>query len=97
MAKARFTGALSAEALDQLDILGENIRLARRARGWSQVEAAERFLMSVSTLQNVETGDPKTSIGAYLAALDVMCIADGLSSLGASHRDPIVRRSRIIG
>ena len=92
MAQARFTGALSAEVLDQLDILGQNIRLARRARRWSRAEAAERFLMSVSTLQSVENADPKTSIGAYLAALDVMGIADGLSSLGASHRDPVVRR-----
>lgn len=94
MAQARFIGALSAQALDQMDILGENIRLARRARGWSMVEAAERFSMSTTTLQSIERGDPKASIGAYLAALDVMGIAEGLSSLGASHRDPIVRRSR---
>lgn len=94
MAQARFVGALSADALDQLEILGENIRLARRARGWSIAAAAERFSMSTTTLQNIEKGDPKASIGAYLAALDVMGIAEGLSSLGASHRDPVVRRFR---
>ncbi|MDQ2077452.1 helix-turn-helix domain-containing protein [Marinimicrobium sp. ABcell2] len=92
MATANFVDALSADALDQLEILGENIRLARRARGWSRKEAASRFLMSVSTLQSVEAGDPKTSIGAYLSALDVMGIAQGVSSVGASHHDPIVRR-----
>jgi len=92
MSRANFTAALSADALDQLEILGENIRLARRARGWSRAEAASRFLMSVSTLQNVENGDPKASIGAYLSALDVMGIAEGLAALGASHRDPIVRQ-----
>lgn len=94
MAKAKFTSALSLQALDDLAILGENIRLARRARGWSLDEAAIRFLMSKSTLQSVEKGDPKTSIGAYLAALDVMGLADGIDSLGASHRDPITRQSR---
>lgn len=94
MAKAKFTNALSLESLDNLAIFGENIRLARRARGWSLDEAAMRFLMSKSTLQCVEKGDPKTSIGAYLAALDVMGIADGVDSLGASHRDPITRQSR---
>lgn len=92
MAKAKFTNALSLEALDNLTILGENIRLARRARGWSLDEAALRFLMSKSTLQSVEKGDPKTSIGAYLAALDVMGIAEGVESLGASHRDAITRQ-----
>lgn len=94
MAKAKFTSGISVDALDQLTILGENIRLARRARGWSQDEAAHRFLMSKATVQAIERGDPKASIGAYLAALDVMGIAQGLEAIGASHRDPIVRRSR---
>ncbi len=93
MATAKFTNALSLETLDQLKILGENLRLARRARGWSQDEAARRFLMSKTTLQSVETGDPKSSIGAYLAALDVMGIAQDVDSLGASHRDPVVRQA----
>lgn len=92
MARAKFTDALSLEVLEQLEILGENIRLARKSRGWSQSEAAERFLMSKVTLVSVERGDPTTSIGAYLAALDTMGIAQGIDSIGASHRDPIVRR-----
>ena len=94
MATAKFTKGLSLEAIDQLTILGENIRLARRARGWSQDEAAHRFLMSKVTLQAIERGEPKTSIGAYLAALDTMNIAQGVEAIGASHRDPVVRRSR---
>lgn len=93
MAKAKFTAGLSQVVMDQLTILGENIRLARRARGWSQDVAAHRFLMSKCTLQAIEKGDPKASIGAYLAALDVMGIAEGVDALGASHRDSVVRHA----
>lgn len=49
MAKARVTGALSAEALDQLDIPGDNIRLARRVpRVWGRHIAADGFVGAAS-------------------------------------------------
>lgn len=91
MASAKYLHSISLEALDKLQIVGENIRLSRRARGWSLAEASGRFLMSKATLQNIENGDPSTGIGAYIAALDVMGLTGGLEQLGGSHLDPIVR------
>ncbi|WP_157497724.1 helix-turn-helix transcriptional regulator [Gilvimarinus chinensis] len=95
MAEKKYLASLSEEARNSLEILGENIAIARKARGWSQKEAAERFQMSKTTLVAVEKGDPKSSIGSYLAALDIMNLLDGLDSIAASHRDPITRAAKI--
>lgn len=95
MVTFKSTPSLSNLAQDRLSVLGQNIRLARKARGWTQAEAAKRFLIGRATLQRLEQGDPSVSIGAYLAALDVMDLTDGVEAIGASHKDPILRHASI--
>lgn len=85
--KAKYKEALGVDALRCLAILGENIRQARKARGWSRVEAAERFLMSPHTLAQLENGDPGTGLGAFVMALEVMNLLDGLENVAAPHKD----------
>lgn len=94
MAEKKFIVGLTQNALDKLTILSENIRLARIARQFSQEELATRSLMSKSTYVNVENGDPNTSIGAYIAVLDLLDLLDGLEDIAAPHKDEIGRRYR---
>ena len=57
--------------LEALQLLGERIRLGRRARHWTQSELAERAGISRATLIKAENGDPSVNIGTAfeLAAL----------------------------
>jgi transcriptional regulator with XRE-family HTH domain len=49
--------------LDALQLLGEQIRLGRRERRWTQAELAERAGVSARTLNRVEHGDPRVALG----------------------------------
>jgi len=57
--------------LDAVRLLGEQVRLGRRQRRWTQAELAERGGVGVRTLSRVEHGDPRVSVGVAfeLAAL----------------------------
>lgn len=91
MAKARYLDGLSLQATEMLRIWGDNIRQARKSRGWNQEDASQRFLMSKHTLIRVEGGDPTVGVGAYLAAMDTMSLLAGVDSLAASYRDAETR------
>lgn len=94
MAEKRFLTGIADNALFQLKILGENIREARIARHFTQEALAARSLMSKSTYISLEKGDPKTSIGAYIAVLDLLDLLEGLQDIAAPHKDEIGRRYR---
>jgi DNA-binding XRE family transcriptional regulator len=94
MSEKKFITGISDNALMQLKILGENIREARIARNFTQEELATRSLMSKSTYVSVENGEPKTSIGAYIAVLDLLDLLVGLQDIAAPHKDEIGRRYR---
>jgi len=54
--------------------LGNLIRRARKRRGWSQSELAERVGIRQGTISLIETGNPATRVDtllALLAALDL--------------------------
>lgn len=63
--------AYSPYAAEAAQLLGEQIRLARRQRRWSQEELAERAGIAPRTLTKVEHGDPSVGLGTAfeLAAL----------------------------
>lgn len=56
---------------DAARLLGEHVRAARRARGWSQQDLADRAGVAVPTLRKVENGDLGVALGTAfeLAAL----------------------------
>ena len=94
MTEKKFLSGIADNALTQLKILGENIREARIARNFTQEDLATRTLMSKSTYVSVENGKPKTSIGAYIAVLDLLDLLDGFQDIAAPHKDEIGRRYR---
>lgn len=55
--------AYSPYTRDALQLLGEQIRLGRRERRWTQTELADRAGVSVRTLTRVEHGDPRVTLG----------------------------------
>lgn len=87
MSRKQFLAGLSEEAIDDFGILASNIAEARKVRGFSQREMAERCLMALSTYQSIERGDPTVSIGAVLAVLDVLNMTDGLRQIAAPQLD----------
>jgi transcriptional regulator with XRE-family HTH domain len=50
-------------AIDAAQLLGEQIRAARRGRRWSQRELAERAGITRGTLIKIERGDPSVRLG----------------------------------
>lgn len=55
-----------------LNIVGEQIKLARLRRNLSATLVAERANISRSTVWNVEKGNPNVSIGTYAAVLHAL-------------------------
>lgn len=49
--------------LEAIQLLGQQISIGRRERRWSQAELAERAGISVRTLNRVEHGDPRVTVG----------------------------------
>ena len=62
-----------------LEQFGENIKLASKRRGYTQVLISERTGLSRLTIRKIEKGDPTVSIGHYLAVLSVLGLADDLA------------------
>ena len=46
-----------------LELLGEQVKLARKRRGWSEKALAERAGVDRGTVRNVEAGNPRVAIG----------------------------------
>jgi transcriptional regulator with XRE-family HTH domain len=53
---------------DALKLLSAQVRLARKQRGMTELELAERAGIARSTLQLIEKGDPRVDIGLVFEA-----------------------------
>lgn len=60
------------------------VRTARLARGWSQVELAERARISAPTMTRLEQGAISTALGTWLSVFDAL----GLLRLLERIEDP---------
>jgi len=64
-----------------LNVLGENIKLARKRRQLTQQLVSDRTGISRVTLRKIEKGDPTVSIGHYLSVLGVLGLADDVANV----------------
>lgn len=64
-----------------LEQLGENIKLARKRRGFTTIQVSERAALDRKTLYRIEKGDPKVTIGAYFNVLRVLGLQDDFLKL----------------
>ena len=65
--------------------LGEMVRSARMARGWSQESLAERARVSPATMNRLEQGGVNIAFGTWLAAFERLGLLSKLDQL----RDPV--------
>lgn len=94
MPRDNYRGAISEEVLSLHLVFAQNIKEARKARGWTQIEAAERCLLSRGAYRAVESGELGTAIGVYWLVLDTLGLVDGIAELAAPHKDEVGRRNR---
>lgn len=59
--------------------LGENIKLARKRRGLTEMQVAERAGIARSTLQLIEKGTPGVAMSSYLQVLFVLGLEKDVS------------------
>ncbi|HEC04880.1 MAG TPA: helix-turn-helix domain-containing protein [Thiothrix sp.] len=64
-----------------LQTLGENIKLARKRRDFTQQLISERTGLSRVTIRKIEKGDEGVSIGHYLMVLSALNLADELATI----------------
>ena len=66
-----------------LSILGENIKLACKRRGYTQSLIAERTGLSRLTIRKIQKGDSTVSIGHYVAVLGVLGMVDDFAKVAS--------------
>lgn len=89
MQKSKALEGLSQASRSHLQTLGENIRLAIRRRHLRRRDVAERALLSEPTLRAILRGDPKVSMGAYLAVLAILGLDDGIAAVADPKTDAV--------
>lgn len=77
-------------AADAVAVLGQQIKAARVARGWTATELAERIGVDRRTVAALEAGDPAVSIGNVFNAADIL----GVPLFGAEDRADLARLRR---
>lgn len=66
-----------------LEVVGENIRLARKRRKLTTIQVAERAGIDRTTLYKIEKGNGSVSIAAYMNTLRVMSLQNDFLKLAA--------------
>ena len=89
MTKNTMGTRLPRKLTEKMQIVGEQIKLARLRRNLSMAQVAERATCSELTLSRVEKGLPTVSIGIYLRVLYALQLDDHI--LLIAKDDPIGR------
>mgnify|MGYP003291691279 CR=1 FL=1 len=89
MGKNTMGTVLPRKLTEKMQIVGEQIRLARLRRNLTMAQVAERATCSELTLLRVEKGVPTVSIGIYLRVLYALQLDDDI--LFIAKDDPIGR------
>lgn len=78
MAKNTMGTKLPRKLEQKMQILGEQIKLARLRRNLSVAQIAERATCSPLTVSRIEKGSPTVSIGIYLRVLYALQLEDDI-------------------
>lgn len=90
MAKNTMGTKLPRKLEQKMQIVGEQIKLARLRRNLSMAQIAERATCSPLTVARVEKGSPSVSIGIYARVLYALQLEDDLLRLAGE--DELGRR-----
>lgn len=72
-----------------LKALGQNLRIARKRRGWSVEKVRRDVCCSKGTLQDAEAGKPTVSLAVYVLLLDLYGFELDLAALSHPSKDEI--------
>ena len=89
MSKTTMGTNLPRKLVDKMQVVGEQIRLARLRRDLSIAQVAERATCSPVTISRVEKGAPTVAIGIYLRVLYALQLDDDILLL--AQKDEIGR------
>ena len=81
MTKSTMGTKLPRKLEQKMQIVGEQIRLARLRRNLSVTQVAERATCSPLTVSRIEKGVPTVAIGIYLRVLYALQLDDDILSL----------------
>ena len=81
MAKSTMGTKLSRKLEQKMQVVGEQIKLARLRRNLSVAQVAERATCSPLTVSRIEKGVPTVAIGIYLRVLYTLQLDDDILSL----------------
>jgi DNA-binding XRE family transcriptional regulator len=73
--------------LQQIQLLGQNIAIARKRRGETQGQWAGKLGVSQPTMARIERGDPSVAMASYVMCMWLINQADGLADLIAPLQD----------
>jgi len=83
MGKNTFGKIMPRALTHQLQLMGEQIMLARKRRHLSMQDIADRATVTRLTVSKVEHGDPTVSIGIYARVLFALNLEKDISLLAA--------------
>ncbi len=81
--KAKRRAPVFPKSREALSLLGENIKLACKRRGYSQTLVSERTGLSRLTIRKIEKGDPTVSIGHYVLVLSVLGLVEDIEKVAS--------------
>ena len=102
MTKNTMANKLPRKLIQKMEIVVEQIKLARLRRNLSMAQVAERATCSEVTLGKVEKGLPTVSIGIYLRVLYALQLDDNIlllakdDNLGRALQDRLKNRQSIV-
>lgn len=71
----------------QIELLAQNIAIARKRRGETQAQWASKLGVSVPTVARIERGDPSVAVASYVMCMWLINQAEGLADLVAPLND----------
>ena len=83
MSKNTFGKLMPRALIQQLQLMGEQIMLARKRRHLSMQDIADRATVTRLTVSKVEHGDPTVSMGIYARILFALNLEKDISLLAA--------------
>lgn len=73
--------------LQQIELLGQHITIARKRRGETQAQWARRLGVSQPTMVRIERGDPSVAMASYVMCMWLVNPAVAVANLVAPHND----------
>ncbi len=87
--KSKLLASFPPKLKKQLQLIGTNLKVARKKRKFSINEMALRAKVSYDTISRAEKGDPSVSFGVYAQMLSVLGLSKDLDLLATPETDEL--------